>query len=264
MQTSSAKARGALEGLAEGLNKLKSGSLSQAFEGVKDIGKVVGGKLGDAIANIDPTGIISGVLSILDILKDGVSSIFVSLQDTLFGAIEGILNDLFSGDVIVKPIKNAFSHIGNIVNTLTFGGFNSLFGSNAKEVAETTNRLTESNERLKNAVDSLKDEISKTGGKKSIDAAEQARKDQEAIIRQTSQILQTQMGYYGAHHSNAYYWGLQNKIMRRLMPALTITKGRILWPRPKRIKSVRLPTSTSLHRSRWIIFVPIILRCGRR
>lgn len=208
LQTSSAKARGALEGLAEGLNKLKSGSLSQAFEGVKDIGKVVGGKLGDAIANIDPTGIISGVLSILDILKDGVSSIFVSLQDTLFGAIEGILNDLFSGDVIVKPIKNAFSHIGNIVNTLTFGGFNSLFGSNAKEVAETTNRLTESNERLKNAVDSLKDEISKTGGKKSIDAAEQARKDQEAIIRQTSQILQTQMGYYGAHHSNAYYWGL--------------------------------------------------------
>ena len=91
---------------------------------------------------------------------------------------------------------------------MTFGGFNSLFGSNAKEVAETTNRLTESNERLKNAVDSLKDEISKTGGKKSIDAAEQARKDQEAIIRQTSQILQTQMGYYGAHHSNAYYWGL--------------------------------------------------------
>ena len=69
---------------------------------------------------------------------------------------------------------------------MTFGGFNSLFGSNAKEVAETTNRLTESNERLKNAVDSLKDEISKTGGKKSIDAAEQARKDQEAIIRQTS------------------------------------------------------------------------------
>lgn len=48
---------------------------------------------------------------------------------------------------------------------MTFGGFNSLFGSNAKEVAETTNRLTESNERLKNAVDSLKDEISKTGGK---------------------------------------------------------------------------------------------------
>lgn len=208
LQTSSAKARGALEGLAEGLNKLKSGSLSQAFEGVKDIGKVVGGKLGDAIANIDPAGIISGVLSILDILKDGVSSIFVSLQDTLFGAIEGILNDLFSGDIIVKPIKNTFSHIGNIVNTLTFGGFNSLFGSNAKEVAETTNRLTESNERLKKAVDSLKSEISKTGGKKSIDAAEQARKDQEAVIRQTSQILQTQMGYYGAHHSNAYYWGL--------------------------------------------------------
>lgn len=145
LQTSSAKARGALEGLAEGLNKLKSGSLSQAFEGVKDIGKVIGGKLGDAIANIDPTGIISGVLSILDILKDGVSSLFVSLQDTIFGAIEGILNDLFSGDIIAKPIENAFSHIGNIVDTLTFGAFG-LGGadySRYNEMVEEYNKLNE-------------------------------------------------------------------------------------------------------------------------
>ena len=210
LRTSSEKARGALEGLAGGLNKLKSGSLSQAFEGVKDIGKTVGGKLGDAIANIDPTGITGGVLAILDILKDGFSSIVVSLQDTLFGAVEGILDDVLSGDIIMKPIQNSLSHVGNILNTLTFGGFNSWFGngSNAKEVQETTDRLTDSNERLKDSVDSLKEEMSKSGGWKAIDAAKQAKKDQETINSQTMEILKTQMGYHGAHHSNAYYWGL--------------------------------------------------------
>lgn len=210
LQTSSEKARGALEGLASGLNKLKSGSLSQAFDGVKDIGKTIGGKIGDAVSKIDPTGIISAALGIMDILKEGISSIFVSLQDTLYGAIEGILDDVFSGDIIVEPIKNMMSHLGNIINTVTFGGFNSWFGigGNGKEVAEVTERLTNSNERLKDAVDELKDEISKTGGWKAIDAAKQAKVDQETINKQTSQILEEQMGYHGSHHSNAYYWNL--------------------------------------------------------
>lgn len=212
LRASSEKAKGAIEGLAIGLDKFRSGSLSQAFDGFKDIGKSLGGKLGDAIANIDPTGIIGGVLSILDILKDGVSDIFVSLQDLLYGAIEGVLNDLFSGDIIMKPIKNGMEHIGNILNTITFGGFNSWFGSsNAKEVAETTERLTSSNERLKNAVDKLKDEMSKSGGWKAIDAAKQAEKDQKTINRQTMDILRAQMGYHGKHHSNEYYWGLDRR-----------------------------------------------------
>lgn len=212
LRASSEKAKGAIEGLAIGLDKFRSGSLSQAFDGFKDIGKSLGGKLGDAIANIDPTGIIGGVLSILDILKDGVSDIFVSLQDLLYGAIEGVLNDLFSGDIIMKPIKNGMEHIGNILNTITFGGFNSWFASsNAKEVAETTERLTSSNERLKNAVDKLKDEMSKSGGWKAIDAAKQAEKDQKTINRQTMDILRAQMGYHGAHHSNEYYWGLDRR-----------------------------------------------------
>ena len=153
--------------------------------------------------------IISAVLGILDIIaKDGVSGIITGLQDTILGAVEKILDDVLSGDIIVNPIKNALNHVGNIVNTLTFGGFNSIFGSNAKEVAETTNRLTESNERLKGAVDNLKDEMSKSGGWKAIDSAKQAKEDQEKINRQTLDILKAQMGYHGAHHSNAYYWGL--------------------------------------------------------
>lgn len=222
LRTSSEKARGALDGFAGGLNSLRSGSLAHAFDGVKDIGKTLGGKIGNAIANIDPTGIIGGVLSILDILKDGFSSIFVSLQDLLYGAIEGVLNDVFSGDIIVKPIKNAMEHIGNILDTVTFGGFSSwIDSSNAKEVAETTERLTSSNERLRSAVDSLKDEMSKSGGWRAIDTAKQAKEDQQTINRQTMEILRAQMGYHSSHHSNAYYWGLNKSDYSELNKTLS-------------------------------------------
>ena len=159
--------------------------------------------------------IISAALGILDLLKDGVSGIFVNIQDLVFGAVEGILDDVLSGDIVTKTLSNAIGHVGNILNTVSFGGFNSLMdsinGSNAKEVAETTERLTNSNDRLKNAVDNLKDEMSKTGGWKAIDTAKQAKADKETINKQTAQILHEQMGYHGSHHSNSYYWGLSDK-----------------------------------------------------
>lgn len=208
LKTSSEKVRGALEGLAGGLNKLKSGSLSQAFDGIKDIGERLGGKIGDAIANIDPTGIISGVLSILDVLKDGFSSIFVSLQDTLFGAIEGILDDVLSGDIIVKPIQNAFSHIGNILDTVTFGGFNSWFGvgGNRKEVEEAINRLTDRNETLQSAIEDLTDEMKASKGIQSVAAYRDAYKYQKETNDNYKRIAQEQARYSGSHHSWNYYW----------------------------------------------------------
>ena len=208
LKTSSEKVRGALEGLAGGLNKLKSGSLSQAFDGIKDIGERLGGKIGDAIANIDPTGIISGVLSILDVLEDGFSSIFVSLQDTLFGAIEGILDDVLSGDIIVKPIQNAFSHIGNILDTVTFGGFNSWFGvgGNRKEVEEAINRLTDRNETLQTAIEDLTDEMKASKGIQSVAAYRDAYKYQKETNDNYKRIAQEQARYSGSHHSWNYYW----------------------------------------------------------
>lgn len=207
LKTSSEKARGAIEGLASGLSKLKSGSLQQAFEGIKGIGSTLGGKLGDAISNIDPTGIISGVLGLLDVLKDGVSTIFVSLQDTLFGAVEGILNDVLSGDIVTKTWSNAMSHVGNILNTVTFGGFNSLFGigGNAKKVQEAIDRMTDRNETLEKSIDRLSDVMEKEAGSKSISAYEQAYKYQEEHNKNTLQIAREQAGYHNSHKSWQYY-----------------------------------------------------------
>lgn len=238
LQSSSAQAVNMFQNLESGLKGLTSGSLQGIGQGImqldklfnkgeltKDAGNVLakgfqsllgeGSKaskaITEALGSAGMTGeIISAMLGILDMLKDGFSGIIISLQDTVFNAIEGILDDAFSGDIIVKPIQNALSHVGNILDTVTFGGFSSWFGigGNGKEVEETTERLTNSNERLKDAVDNLKDEMSKSGGWKAIDSAKQAKADQETINKQTSQILMEQMGYHGSHHSNAYYWGL--------------------------------------------------------
>lgn len=135
------------------------------------------------------------------------------LEGTMAGFGE-MLNGLGSID-LTKPMSIVTGSLQTIKGVLTsitsLGGIINWNGSNAKEVAETTERLTDSNERLKNAVDDLKDEMSKTGGWKAIDTAKQAREDQEKINKQTNQILQEQMGYHGSHHSNAYYWELGRK-----------------------------------------------------
>lgn len=81
-------------------------------------------------------------------------------------------------------------------------------GSNAKEVVETTNRLTESNERLQYSIEQLKSSIDKTSGMSAVSNYQKAYDAQKQINKQSMEILQSQMGYHGSHHSNAYYWNL--------------------------------------------------------
>lgn len=232
LHNSSEKARGAIEGLAGGLNKLKSGSLQQAFEGVKDIGASLGGKIGDMIANIDPTGIISGVLGLLDVLKDGLSSIFVSLQDTMYGAIEGILNDVFSGDIIMKPLENSVKHMGSILDTITFGGFSSWLGlgDSDKNLERDLEYLTQSNQDLKNSLDSLSEKMDKASVAESNDIYKVQKENLEKQESNTREAMQrsgaaSKDGFiFGGEHSSNYRidkgisaseWGRVSEIVGR-------------------------------------------------
>lgn len=201
-----------MDNVVEGLSKLASGGISSAYQGLLQAGSAMKGAIGEVTKNLKDVPIIGWIVAIIDVFKDGLSNLVGGLLDAIFNAVSGILGDILSGDLFVTIGKSLRDGIGNILNSISFGGWDSLMnkisGSNAKEVAETTERLTDSNERLKDAVDKLKDEMSKTGGWKAIDTAKQAKVDQETINRQTNQILQEQMGYHGSHHSNAYYWGL--------------------------------------------------------
>ncbi len=211
--------------VADGLHQFSSDSLSGIFAGLQNtvagLDKLnLGGAVGNAISKLSSTlssagfigQIISAILSILDMLKDGIGPLISGLIDSILGAVSGILDNILSGDMFVQIFKSLRDGIGNILNTVTFGGFGSLISSsNAKWVAEVTERLTDSNDRLRNSVDKLKDEMSGQGGWKAIDTARQAAEDQKKINQQTMEILKAQMAYHGDHHSNASYWNLGKK-----------------------------------------------------
>lgn len=111
-------------------------------------------------------------------------------------------SDFATGNYIGAAI-NGVGAIKSLGSALGIGN-----GSNAKEVAETTNRLTESNERLQYSIEQLKSSIDKTSGMSAVSNYQKAYDAQKQINKQSMKILQSQMGYHGSHHSNAYYWNL--------------------------------------------------------
>lgn len=111
-------------------------------------------------------------------------------------------SDFATGNYIGAAI-NGVGAIKSFGSALGIGN-----GSNAKEVAETTNRLTESNERLQYSIEQLKSSIDKTSGMSAVSNYQKAYDAQKQINKQSMEILQSQMGYHGSHHSNAYYWNL--------------------------------------------------------
>lgn len=207
----------ALNNLANGLSGLKSGSLQGAWNGLESLQKgLAGGALGkvgenaaDAVAGaFKNTKIISAILGILDILKEGIGTLVSGLLDMVFSAINGLLKNILTGEFVTQIVGSIGKGVGNILNTISFGGFNSLFGigGNEKYVAETTERLTKENERLRNSVEKLTENISEKYGVSAIQEAELAEEAYKRMEENQRKILEVQMEYWNAHHSNAYYW----------------------------------------------------------
>ena len=161
--------------------------------------------------------IISAVLGILDILKDGFGTLISNLIDTVLGAVTGILDDILSGDIVMKPLKSIGNNVSHILNTLSFGGLNSLFGGNGKKVQEAINELTSSNERLQKSIDKLKDTMTGTYGKESTNAYKEAIRQQQTYNGNVMEIAKQQMSYWGSHKSWNHYWsGFSDEQMKKI------------------------------------------------
>ena len=208
--------------VSDGLHGFASGTLQGSFEGIQNmltgLSKLnIGGKVGDAISQMSETlssagvigQIISAILSILDLLKDGIGPIISSLIDTIFNAITGMLDNILSGDLFKQIGGSLVNGIGGLLNTVSFGGFNKLFGigGNAKEVQAAIDRLTDRNERLQTSIEDLTDTIKASKGTKSVEAYRDAYKYQKETNANYLQIAQEQARYSGSHHSWNYYWG---------------------------------------------------------
>lgn len=231
-----AAARKAVSQFQQIENGLQSGSLKGIGNAILGIDKLFNGTMQEDVANALAKGVqglfgknsdaakaltialgdsglagevISTMLSILDMLKDGFGTLISNLIDTVFGAVTGILDDALSGDIVMKPLNSVGNNVSHILNTLSFGGFNSLFGvgGNVKEVNDTIERLTDRNTLLQQSIEDLTDAMKNSYGSKATSYYEQAYKNQQENNQNYLDIAKTQAGYHGSHHSWNSYWG---------------------------------------------------------
>jgi len=199
--------KASMENLLGGLQQISSGGLYNAYSGIiKTVNgfKEVIGKTSESLKEVP---IVGWILSIIDVLKDGLSDLVGGLLDAVLNAVSGIIGDVLSGDLFVTIGKSLRNGIGNILNAISFGGFNSLFGigGNAKEVQETIDRLTDRNETLQTAIEDLTDEMKASKGMKSVESYREAVKYQEEVNKNYLQIAKEQAGYHKSHGSWQHY-----------------------------------------------------------
>lgn len=235
LQTSAQKAVSQFHQLEDGLQGLTSGSLKSIGNSILGLDKLFGGTMQKDVANMLAKGIqgllgkdsnaakvlsealgdsgmageiISAVLSILDILKGGFGTLITDLTETVFGTITGILDDVLSGDIVMKPLKSVGDNVSHILNTLSFGGFNSLFGGdgNAKKVNDTIERLTDRNTLLQQSIEDLTDAMENAYGSKATSYYDQAYKNQKETNQNYLDIAKAQASYHASHGSWNHYW----------------------------------------------------------
>ena len=198
-----------MENVTQGLQKLASGGIQAAYEGLLKLAKGSGNdKMGEISDKLGDVFIIGWILSILDILKDGLSTVVEGLLDGIFSAVSGILSDVLSGDLFVTLFDSIKSGVGSILDAITFGGFSSwTSSSNAKEVQATIDRLTDRNEALQQSIDALNDTMKEARGTETVKAAKQAEEYQKEVNQNYLEMAMAQAGYHGSHRSWNYYWG---------------------------------------------------------
>lgn len=198
-----------MDNVVQGLQQITSGGLTNIYNGLIQAGKGVGGAAGKLADSLESVPVVGWILSIIDIFKDGISVVISGLLDSVFSAVSGIIEDVLSGDLLVSTGKSLMKGIGSIFDAISFGGFSKLtsIGSNAKEVQEAIDRLTDRNEALQGSIDALNDTIKAGRGAISVNAARKAVKYQDEQNANYLKIAQEQARYSGNHHSWNYYWG---------------------------------------------------------
>jgi hypothetical protein len=173
-------------------------SQDKARKSIKEIANEWAEGIGNVVKKLEEAS------ELIDALGFGNSDLGKKLKSgaDAFNKGSQAASDFATGNYIGAAI-NGVGAIKSLGSALGIGN-----GSNAKEVAETTNRLTESNERLQYSIEQLKSSIDKTSGMSAVSNYQKAYDAQKQINKQSMEILQSQMGYHGSHHSNAYYWNL--------------------------------------------------------
>lgn len=204
-----------LNSVADGLQGFAGGTLQGAFQGLQKtldgLSKLnIGGAVGDAVGKLSETlssagflgQLISAILSILDILKDGIGPIISGLIDTILNAVSGIIENILSGKLVTQIGSSLVKGIGGILDAVTFGGFSSWLGNgdSDKTLHRDIEYLTASNENLKQAIDNLADKMKEAPVSASTGMYERQKKLLEESMANTQEMMRRS----GAAYSNGF------------------------------------------------------------
>lgn len=216
--------QGTLDGLnevASGLKEFSGGSLSGLMSGLTntvlglsklDLGKTLNksvSKLADKLQSGGNIGqIISAILSILDILKDGIGSLVANVIDTILNAVNGILKNILTGKSVEQIGGSLLEGVGNILDTVTFGGLSSWLGdgSSDKNLEKDLSRLSESNNNLKTSIDALADKMDEASSMQDITTSYEKQKAaiQDQIKNTQESMYRSGEAYTKGHWYKAY------------------------------------------------------------
>ena len=199
--------RANMENVTQGLQKLASGGIQAAYEGLLQLAKGGGenNKMTEIANKLEDVFIIGWIVQIIDVFKDGLSNLVGGLLDGIFNAVSGILSDVLSGDLFVTIGSSIMKGVGNIFEALTFGGF-SHWGNNVAETKETIERLTTRNEALIDSIDRLNETMKEARGSETVKATEKAIELQQKVNENYRDIAAARAHYQGKHHSWSKYF----------------------------------------------------------
>lgn len=218
--------QGTIDGLnevASGLKEFSGGTLSGFISGLSnivqglskiDLGKSLNksvSKLADKLQSGGFIGqIISAVFSILDILKDGIGSMVANVIDSILNSVNGILKNILSGKFVEQIGGSLLEGVGNILDTVTFGGLSSWLGdgSSDKNLETDLAKLAESNNNLKTSIDALADKMDEADSMQDITISYEKQK--EAIQDQIKNTQESMSRSGAAYTKGSWYKAYTN------------------------------------------------------
>ena len=204
--------RASMENVTQGLQRLSSAGIKNAYDGLIQLGKGVGGVFGDMANSLEKIPVVGWIVSIIDVFKDGLSNFIGPLVDSIFNAVSGIIGDVLSGDVFKTVSESLVKGIGGVLDAITFGGFSSWFNSGDSDphLEEDIERLSSSNEALADAIEALTEELKESSGVKAVELYEKQMEELAASEANVNEMMRRSgsassngfLGIGGSHSSD--------------------------------------------------------------
>lgn len=177
------------------------------------------------------TGILDSFTQLLQFewLSDLVNSILASvgnLIDAIFDLPENLFEALES--IVVNGVGGLLDNVlGRVGNVLSLGALSSkgpsdwFTNSNAAKVNQRISELTDSNARLDDSINRLRNTMDKSYGQQTKKAYEEAKRQQQQKNDNLKEIAKQKASYHGSHHSwNSYWSGFSSDEIKKIQEAI--------------------------------------------